>query len=310
MRRLPGFGARAGPFDHVYPQKAVTMGSEGPCSCIDRSSHDDAFSLADFAVNAPPDIPVRNRLSAWWRLWPLAFLGLVAVLAVAMGWHRALTLETLIRHREAIGAFVAGHGASAIAAYIGLYIVAVALSLPGGSILTLAGGILFGTVIGGAAASIGATIGATFLFLIARSTLGVFLTRRAGPFVAKVAQGFREDAFSYLLFLRLVPLFPFWLVNLAPALCGVSLPTFVAATAIGILPATFAFAFCGAGLDSVLAAQEGAYRACLASGHVDCRLDFDVRSAITPELLWALVALGLVALVPVALKYWRARHRV
>ena len=88
---------------------------------------------------------------------------------------------------------------------------------------------------------------------------------------ARLAEGFREDAFSYLLFLRLVPAFPFFLVNLVPALAGVGLAPFVAATALGIIPATFTFAFVGAGLDSVIAAQGAAYNACIAAGHAGCR---------------------------------------
>jgi uncharacterized membrane protein YdjX (TVP38/TMEM64 family) len=110
--------------------------------------------------------------------------------------------------------------------------------------------------------------------------------------------GFREDAFCYLLFLRLVPV-PFWLVNLAPAMLGVRLPTFVAATAIGILPATVAFAMFGAGLGSVVAAQEAQYGACVAAQRTDCAVHFDLSDVLTPTLVAALVALGLLALVPV-----------
>ena len=99
---------------------------------------------------------------------------------------------------------------------------------PARCLLTVAGGTLFGALLGGVAALIGATVGAVCIFLIAKSALGEHLVRRAGPRVASIAEGFRVDAFSYLLFLRLVPIFPFWLVNLVPALCGVSLKTFAA----------------------------------------------------------------------------------
>jgi uncharacterized membrane protein YdjX (TVP38/TMEM64 family) len=88
---------------------------------------------------------------------------------------------------------------------------------------------------------------------------------------------------------------------------GVKPATFVAATAIGIVPATFAFAFLGSGLDSVLAAPGGAYRACLASGATDCRLQFDLGMILTPQLLCAFAALGVIALIPVVVKRWRAR---
>src|SRR5262249_44415988 len=102
--------------------------------------------------------------------------------------------------------------------------------------------------------------------------------------------------------------FPFWLVNLVPALVGVRLTTFVLTTAIGIVPGTFAFAFFGAGLDNAVTAEATAYRACIAAGGTDCRIDL-VGAAATPQLIGALVALGLLALVPVAVKRYKAARR-
>ena len=241
------------------------------------------------------------------KLVPLAAIMLLAIIVVAMGWHRALSLEALVKHRAALEAFIDRHLFAALAAFLALYVAAVALSIPGAVFLTVSAGILFGWLLGGLAALAGATIGATIVFLIARSALGDYVQRKAGPRLVKLAEGFKADAFSYLLFLRLVPVFPFWLVNLAPALLGVRLGTFVAATALGIVPATFAFAFVGAGLDSLLAAQEVAYRACLAAARSDCRLDFDLKAAVTPQLLIALTALGMLALVPTLVRRWRAR---
>jgi uncharacterized membrane protein YdjX (TVP38/TMEM64 family) len=158
---------------------------------------------------------------------------------------------------------------------------------------------------------LGASIGAICIFLLARwalnSGLGDWLRRRAGPTGQKIAEGFRADAFSYLLFLRLVPVFPFWLVNLVPAIAGVGLAPFAAATFIGIMPAAFAFAFVGSGLNSAIVAQSAAYQACLASGGSGCRLMFRPEAAFTPELVGALVALGVLALLPAAIRRWRAR---
>jgi uncharacterized membrane protein YdjX (TVP38/TMEM64 family) len=243
---------------------------------------------------------------AWSRAVPLAIVVVGAVTAVAMGWHRALSLETLIQHRAAIDGFIASHRIAALAAFFFLYVAVVALSIPGGAILTISGGILFGTLAGGIVAVVGATAGATIVFLVARSAIGEFLTRRATGLARKLTRGFYQDAFTYLLFLRLVPLFPFWLVNLVPALCGVGLGTYVGATAIGIVPGTFAFAFFGAGLDSAMAAEETAYRACMAAGQADCSLHFDLRAAATPQLVLALIALGIIALAPVAVKRFKA----
>ncbi len=243
------------------------------------------------------------------RLLPLVAIVAALAMVIAMGWHRHLSFESLVRHHSVLQDFVAQNKVAALAAYVALYIAVVALSVPGAVYLTIAGGILFGVLLGGIAAAVGATIGAICIFLIAKSALGEQLARRAGPLADRLAEGFRADAFSYLLFLRLVPIFPFWLVNLVPALAGVRLATFAAATAIGILPGTFAFAFVGAGLTSVITVQEAAYRACLAAGRSDCRLDFDLKAAVTPELLMALAALGVVALIPVIVKRLRARGR-
>lgn len=228
------------------------------------------------------------------------------MLVFATGLHRELSLATLIRHRAAINAFVAERPLAAFLGFVALYVGVVALSVPGAALLTVSGGLLFGPLAGGLGAFIGATTGASLIFFIGRSALGGWLVKRAGPFAEKLADGFRRGAFSYLLFLRLVPLFPFWLVNIAPALFGVRFAVFVGATALGIIPLTFAFALFGAGLDSAIAAQASAYQACLAAGHEPCRIDFDLRLALTPELIAALAAVGVVALVPLAVKRWRA----
>ncbi len=241
------------------------------------------------------------------RLIPLAVIVLAMVLVFASGAHHHVSLETLVQHRMVIDAFIATHSIVAVGVYVLIYITVVALSIPGAVFLTIAGGIVFGTLLGGISAVFGATIGATIIFLIARGAGGEVLVRRAGPLATKIADGFCADAFSYLLFLRLVPAFPFFLVNLAPALVGVKLRTFVVATAIGIVPATFAFAFFGDGLDSALTAQTAAYQNCVASGGADCRLHFDLAAIATPRLLAAFATLGLIALVPVVVRRLRAR---
>jgi len=234
------------------------------------------------------------------RLVPLIVIAVASAVVIAMGWHRQLSFETLARHDDALRDFIATHEMPALAAYMALYIAAVALSIPVGVFLTVTGGVLFGALLGGVAAVVSATIGAICIFLIARSAIGEYLVRRAGPVAERLAVGFRADAFSYLLFLRLVPIFPFWMVNLVPALAGVRLATFAAATALGVIPATFVFAFVGAGLD----------RSCLAAARSDCRLEFHVNAALTPELIGALTALGVLALVPVLVKRLRARTGV
>src|SRR5262249_20124050 len=151
----------------------------------------------------------------------------------------------VVRYRDDLDAFVVAHGAAALAAFVALYTAVVTLSIPCAVFLTVSGGFLFGTLVGGAASIVGASLGAVLIFLVARTAFGEQLARRFGPLMARLADGFRRDAFNFLLFLRLVPAFPFFAVNLVSALAGVRLAPFVAATVLGIIPATFAFASVG-----------------------------------------------------------------
>jgi uncharacterized membrane protein YdjX (TVP38/TMEM64 family) len=251
----------------------------------------------------------RSLLVMLKRFGPLLLIAAVMIAVLALGWHQHVSLENIVSQRERFRHVLEAHKVLAVAAYILTYIGFVALSLPGALILTVTGGLLFGWLIGGLAAVAGATIGATLLFVVARTALGDSLSTRAGPWFAKLREGFKEDGMCYLLFLRLVPAFPFWFVNIAPAILGVPLRTFDVATFFGIIPATFAFAAAGAGLDSVIAAATAEYSRCLArEGAQACKLSVQASSLVTKELILALVLLGLVALIPVALKKWRSRH--
>jgi uncharacterized membrane protein YdjX (TVP38/TMEM64 family) len=253
------------------------------------------------------------RGAARWlrRLWPLLALLAASAFVFAMGWHRYLSMGALAENRDTLRAVIAGNMGLSLAIFVALYTAAVALSLPGGAVLTIAGGFLFGWLLGGAASILAATIGASIVFLIARSALGDLLAARAGPWLSRFRQGFQEDAFSYLLFLRLVPIFPFWLVNLAPGLLGVSFATYAATTFLGIIPGTFAFSLAGKGLDSVIEAQQAVHQSCLAKmgpgGQESCSYTLDPGALLTPELIAGLVALGVVALIPVAVKWFRRR---
>ncbi len=243
------------------------------------------------------------------RRWlPVVVLVAAIIAAWASGFARYLTLASIAEHRDVLKAFVEANAAWALIVYAAVYTACIALSLPGGALLTILGGFLFGWLAGGITTVLAATAGATIIFLIARSSFGTFLAQRAGSRVDAFAKGFREDAFNYLLFLRLVPLFPFWLVNIAPALFNVRLGTYVLSTFIGIIPATFAFSALGAGLDSIIAAQRAAYDACLAAhGGGECHFGLDPAALITPKLVAAFVALGVVAVIPVICKRLRAR---
>jgi uncharacterized membrane protein YdjX (TVP38/TMEM64 family) len=228
-----------------------------------------------------------SAASALRRWGPLAAVVVALVAFYAFGLHEYLSLEALRRSQNTLSSFVTHNAVGAAAAYFVVYAAAVAVSFPGASALTVAGGFMFGAVIGTALAWAAATAGATIIFLVARTSLGDLLAERAGARMQKLRAGFQEEGFNYLLFLRLVPLFPFWLVNLGAALFGMRLLPYVTATAIGILPGTFVFSYFGAGLGTVLEAQ---------------------RPELPTELIVALVLLALLALLPVAARRWRGAH--
>jgi uncharacterized membrane protein YdjX (TVP38/TMEM64 family) len=230
-----------------------------------------------------------RRLLRW---WPAALLAAGVAVFFASGADHYLMLQTLHDNRMDLVAFVHDYGALAVLAFLGVYIAATALAVPGSLILTIAGGFLFGIWWGTVWVVIGATIGASILFLVARTTLGEALRARAGPMLQKMEAGFGANAFSYLLSLRLLPVFPFFIVNVVPAFVGVTLRTFVLATVLGIIPGSFVFASVGAGLGSAF----------------EMMMEPTLASAITPEIIVGLVSLAVLALAPIGWKKLKARR--
>ena len=218
------------------------------------------------------------------RWIPLVGLAAALVALYGFGLTDLFSLDALRRHQAGLSALVADHTGTAAAVYLATYVAVVAISFPGAGFLTIAGGFLFGWVWGGGLAILSATAGATLIFLIARTSVGDSLTRRAGPRLLRLRDGFQENSFSYLLFLRLAPVFPFFLVNLAAAVFGIRLMPYVAATAIGIVPATCVLAYFGEGLRTALDRSGSPFSA---------------------ELLLGLALLAALALVPVVVRKWR-----
>jgi uncharacterized membrane protein YdjX (TVP38/TMEM64 family) len=223
---------------------------------------------------------------------PLLVLAVGLAAFFVFGLDEYLTFETLRENRAWLLQQVAESALLTAAIYIVLYILVVAFSLPGGAVMTITGGFLFGQWLGTAYVIFAATIGATILFLAAKTALGDLLRAKAGPFLKKMEAGFQENALSYLLVLRLIPLFPFFIVNLVPAFLGVSLKVFVIATFFGIIPGSFVYATVGAGLGSIFDAGE----------------EFSAGSILTPEIVTALIGLAVLAMLPVAYKKFRARR--
>ncbi len=242
------------------------------------------------------------------RWLPLLMIVAVMALVFVMGWHRHITFENLALRRDELRGFVAGNTLLAVLAFMLTYIVVVVLSLPGAGVLTITGGVLFGLALGVPATIVAATIGATLIFLIARTSLGAALAERAGPWLDQFRKGFEEEGLSYMLFLRLIPL-PFFIVNLAPAVLGVPLRTFVIGTFFGIIPGTIAFNYLGYALDQIIVQAKASYDACIAAkGAAQCTLTIELGMLPFRQILIALSLIGVMALVPTLVKKWRARN--
>ena len=229
------------------------------------------------------DAPRRSR-SLIGKIVLLAALAIVGVAFFVFHGERYLTLDAVKANRDALLAFTNAHYAAALALGFAVYVVATAFSLPGGLVLSLTAGFLFGRWVGTALVVIAATIGATILFTAARYLFADAARRRLGALGEKINAGFTENALSYLLFLRLVPLFPFFLVNLAPAFTTISVRTFVLGTLIGIIPGTFVFVNLGQTL-----------------GRID-----SLSGLLSTETIAALLLLGLLALTPVIVRKMRS----
>ena len=214
---------------------------------------------------------------------PLLVLVLVVVAVFASGVTRYLNLEALQTHEAALRAFVSDNLILALATFIAVYAVATAVSLPGALILTLTGGYLFGPWVGGSATVVGATLGAVAVFYAVRTSLGAAMRRRAeasGGRLKAVIDGVEAGAFGYILTLRLVPLAPFWLVNIAAALAHAPIRAYALATFLGIMPATFIYSGIGAGIGELIARGEAP----------------DAGVIFEPRILLPLVGLGLLSL--------------
>jgi uncharacterized membrane protein YdjX (TVP38/TMEM64 family) len=198
---------------------------------------------------------------------------------------RFLSLAALKENRDSLLAFTEANFAAAMGIFVVAYAIVTGLSLPGAVILTLAGGFLFGAVLATLLVNIGATTGATLAFLTARYLLRDTVERKFGKSLGPLQEGFAKNAFSYLLTLRLIPLFPFFVVNLVSGLTRVSVGTYVAATTIGIIPGSFVYAYAGRQLGAINSLKEVA----------------------SPNVVGAFVLLGLLALVPVVYKRFAAK---
>lgn len=232
-----------------------------------------------------------GRRTTPWRWVPLLLLAGGLVAFFALGYDDYVQLDTLRAHRGTAVDWVEAHPAWAVPLFMLAYMLMVAFSLPGGALATIIGGFLFGVVTASLCVVISATIGASALFLAARSALGDVLRARAGSGLERMRDGFHEHALSYLLILRLLPIFPFWLVNLVPAFVGVKFRVYVLGTFLGIIPGSVVYAFVGDGLGELL----------------DAGRTPDLATIFELRFLLPILALAVLASAPVVYKLWRRR---
>jgi uncharacterized membrane protein YdjX (TVP38/TMEM64 family) len=220
----------------------------------------------------------------WRRLWPVYIILAGLGIALSQGWHELLTLESLSANAASLDAMVRDNFLVVFVSYVAIYAAATTFMVPG-SALTIGGGFLFGLALGTPATVIGATLGASILFFASKTSIGSVLRDVAGPFIEKMRAGFAENPVSYMFALRLIPLFPFAAVNIAPGLLGAKYRDYVLTTFFGIIPGTLAYTWIGAAVKGTL----------LEGGTPDI-------GSLASNFVPAFIALGLVSLLPVAYK--------
>lgn len=232
---------------------------------------------------------MENNSFNWKRFLPLIIL----IIAISVAYYYKIgdyfTFEKLKENRYSLIGRIQLHPLLSPLCFMALYFVAVTMSLPGAAFLTILSGFLFKQPWSTLYVVLAATAGATTIFLIAKSSLGDYLRQKAGSRLDKIEQGLKENQASYLLFLRLVPIFPFFLVNLAPAFFGVPIITFIWTTLVGIIPGSFVFAQMGGGLGEALDSAE----------------QFSIVKLFNWKLKLALIGLGIIALLPIIFKKFK-----
>ncbi|MCJ2185814.1 TVP38/TMEM64 family protein [Novosphingobium beihaiensis] len=228
------------------------------------------------------------------RWAPLGVAAACLVAFFALGGPKYISLEWMQQNRDWLSGFASSRPLTAFLLMIVIYAGLVAISFPGASLLTIFAGFMFGAWVGTGAVVLGATIGAVAIFVMARSTFGDALARKAGSAVDKLREGFERDETSYLLILRLAPAFPFWLVNIAAGLLGARLRTFAWTTLVGIVPGSFVYASIGAGAGALL----------------DAGKSLSLAGALTrTEVILPIAGLIVLSLLPMALRRIQGRRQ-
>lgn len=236
--------------------------------------------------------PDRHRLRTILRFGPALLVVLAIVVLLRVGVVGRLSIDGLKASRGELLTFVHAHPGESLLVYVAVYVATVALSLPTALILTLAGGFLFGPWLGGTAAAVSCTLGAVIIFLISRLAVGDAVEAKAGPRVRALAEEIKKDAFFYILTLRLIPVMPFWLTNVAAALIAIRTTTFAVATLIGIWPVSVIYAGVGSGFGSLF----------------DSGQPLSLHALVTPKVLAPAAGLAVLSVLPILYQRWRGRR--
>jgi uncharacterized membrane protein YdjX (TVP38/TMEM64 family) len=228
-----------------------------------------------------------------YRFLPIIVIGILIIIAIKSGLTHYLNYVSLKKYHLQLTTYVNQHFSLTLALFCLAYILIVVTSIPGATVLTLVGGLLFGSILGTTVVVISATIGATLLMIAIKLAFGEIVTRRIGARVKFMENNFKQNAFFYLLSMRFLPLVPFFILNLAAGIFNMQISTFFIATLIGIIPGSFVYVNIGANLNNVFN-QPGD--------------SFSIASFITPNIIIAFSLLAILSLTPLVVQKIRSNR--
>lgn len=230
-----------------------------------------------------------NRLLGLKRYLPLLLIVLTMVAFFYCKFYRYFTFSTLSQYQYQLIIWAQQHYLLTVLSYMAIYIIVVAISVPGAALLTITAGFLFGVFPGVIYVVVSATTGACLLFLSVRNAIGNYFAQKASGWLKRMEAGFRKNAWNYLLFLRLVPLFPFWVVNIVPGLLAIPLRIFFSATLLGIIPGSLVYVWLGRDLGALLAVGKAP----------------DMLTILQPIFFLPILALAALSLAPIIYRRWK-----
>lgn len=225
------------------------------------------------------------------KILPVLFIAIFSVSAFLLDLDSYFSFEALKLHYQEIENFINTNLVLSIFIFSLMYITVVALSMPVATFMTIFGGLIFGQILGTILVVFSATLGACIFFLTAKIASSELINNTKQSLIKKMQKGFQENAFFYLLTLRLMPIFPFVAVNLGAAVFQIHLKVFFLGTLIGIIPGSFVYVSIGVALRKVIQ-----------------KPDFSPSIILDPQILIALLGLGVLALLPVIYKHVKAKR--